>query len=57
MKLNLKKKTAEQKILVGAHMYKSVKERLEQIATANGVPVSAVVRTAINDLLDREEML
>lgn len=54
MKLNLKEKNAEQTILIGAYMYQSVRDKLDAVARANGLSVSNVIRTAINDLLDKE---
>jgi hypothetical protein len=57
MILNLKEiKTTdtETKCLVGATVYKSVKDTLEDIANRNGVSLSLVIRTALNDLIDKE---
>jgi len=55
MKLNLKERNDEDKVLIGAYMYKSTKDRLETIASLNGLSVSNIIRTAINDLLDKED--
>ena len=51
MKLNLHAKN-EDKISIGCQIYVSDKTALEKIATDAGVPISILLRSAINDILD-----
>lgn len=54
MQLNLRKKMNEDKIFIGARIYLSDKERLDQLADAMGVNLTSVIRTAVNNLIDKE---
>lgn len=51
MKLNLKTKE-EGKINIGCAIYMSDKLALENVANELGVPVSLLLRSAINDIID-----
>lgn len=51
MNINLKPKN-ETKHNIGVAIYESDKKRLEEYAQSNGMTVSLIVRSLINDLLD-----
>jgi len=54
MKLNLDEKRDEATVIMAAKVYESTQEKIQILADTNGVSKSVVIRTAINDLLDRE---
>ena len=53
MKLNLK--TLDEKTEnTNVNLYLSTKDKLKTLAINNGISVSNVIRSAINDMLDKE---
>ena len=56
MKLNLHAKH-EDKISIGCQIYLSDKFALEEIANGAGVPISILLRSMVNDLLDARSAL
>lgn len=53
MQINLPK-LDEPKLSYTLPLYQSVRERLETLSARTGVTVANLVRSAVNDLLDRE---
>ena len=54
MKINLQKSTEKEKDFVGANVYRSVKNRLDELSNTTGLTLAQIIRTAINDLIDKE---
>ena len=55
MKVNLKKGSGQEKCHIGVNVYEDIRTSLEELASQNGLTLSQVMRTAINDLLDKEQ--
>lgn len=57
MKINLRETNKEdKKEYVGVNLYSADKQRLDKLANGMGVSLSVILRTAINNLLDSEEV-
>lgn len=57
MKINLRETNKdEKKDYVGVALYSKDKQRLDKLASSMGVSLSVVLRTAVNNLLDSEDL-
>jgi hypothetical protein len=54
MKINLKTIKGEIRENCNLKIYKSTKDQLLEIANKNGLSLSNVIRSAINDLIEKE---
>ena len=52
MKTNLRAKRDENVEYVGVNIYTSDKAKLDDLASASGITLASVLRTAINNLID-----